>query len=181
MNPSRTSRTSRPPRPAPRTAAAPAAGWTSWLPWPLLTALAAGLGTWASADALRFYALLDKPAWAPPASLFGPVWTVLYLLMAVAAAWVARTPAPPRRAALAAFGLQLALNALWSWCFFAWHQGALAMAVLAVLWLLLLACAALFWRVQPLAAALMLPVIAWVAFAGVLNLAVWLRNPALLG
>lgn len=163
--------------------AAPGPGRMPWaaVVWPLAVAAAAALGAWGSQSAPVFYAQLDKPAWAPPAAVFGPVWGVLYLLMALAAFWVARRPEPARRTALAVFGAQLVANALWSWCFFAWHSGAGALAVLVLLWLLLLACVRLFWPIHPRAAALMAPVLAWVSFAGALNLAVWWRNPGLLG
>ena len=153
---------------------------TAWI-WPVLVALAALLGSLGSADAPAFYAQLDQPAWAPPASWFGPVWTLLYLLMAVAAWRAARSKAPGRPAALAFFAVQLAANALWSWCFFVWHSGAAAAAVLACNLVLLVACAALFGRLRRSAGIALWPAIAWVAFAGVLLVSVWLRNPALLG
>jgi len=165
-------------------AAVPSIGGLSFITWPLLTALAATVGALGSRGAPAFYALLDKPAWAPPAGVFGPVWTVLYALMALASAQVAlaaREPeAPLREPALVVFALQLAANALWSWSFFAWHSGAWALAVLLVDLLLLLATALLFGRVRRSAGWLMAPALAWVGFAGALNLSVWLRNPTVL-
>ncbi len=143
---------------------------------------AAGIGGIASAQAPEFYAQLAKPAWAPPASLFGPVWTLLYLLMAVAAWLVWRAfDSPARRPGLTVFVLQLAMNALWSWTFFAWHQGAWALANIALLWLLIVATIVLFWRARPLAAALLVPYLLWVSFASALTLAAWRMNPQLLG
>ena len=91
----------------------------------LVSYAAAALGAWASANAPTFYAQLAQPTWAPPASLFGPVWSALFTLMGIAAWLVWRAPGP-RATALVLFGVQLAFNALWSWLFFAWRLGAAA-------------------------------------------------------
>jgi len=145
------------------------------------TFAAAAAGGAASANAPEFYARLAKPAWAPPAWLFGPAWTVLFILMAVAAWLVARAAAHPgRRRALALFAVQLVFNALWSWLFFAWQRGALALAEVVLLEVLIVATMVAFWRVRPLAGALLVPYALWVAFATVLTAAVWRMNPSLL-
>jgi len=151
------------------------------LGWAIVTFLAAALGARASISAADFYASLTLPAWAPPASVFGPVWTVLYALMALAAwlvwrqgGWRAAAPA------LALYLLQLALNVLWSWLFFGWKQGALAFADIALLLALIVATIVAFHRVRPAAAWLLLPYLAWVTFACALNYAVWQANPAVL-
>ncbi len=130
-------------------------------------------------DAASFYAQLDKPSWAPPAGVFGPVWTVLYALMGVSAWLVWRSPGP-KVTALALFGAQLAANALWSWLFFRWHRGALAAAEVLILLALILATMAFFWRSSGLAAALMVPYVLWVSFASALTWAVWRSNPGIL-
>src|SRR6476620_12760876 len=105
----------------------------------LLAAFAAGaVGAVASVDAASFYAQLSKPSWAPPASVFGPVWSALYALMGVAAWLVWRSPGA-KGLALGLFGAQLAANALWSWLFFAWHRGALAAVEVLVLLALIVA------------------------------------------
>ena len=150
--------------------------------WVSLTFVAAAAGTMASLHAAEFYATLVRPSWAPPAGVFGPVWTALYLAMAVAAwlVWRERGYAGARPA-LTLFIIQLACNALWSWLFFAWHRGALALADIVLLWLLVAATIIAFWRVRLLAAALLLPYLAWISFAAALNFTVWQRNPALLG
>ena len=109
--------------------------------WLALVAAAGALGAIASRDAASFYAALAKPAWAPPGWVFGPVWSTLYVLMGVAAwlVWRARPAAragrASRRRGLALFVAQLGLNALWTWLFFAWRQGAAALAEIALLWL----------------------------------------------
>ena len=133
----------------------------------------------ASVDAAAFYAQLSKPSWAPPASVFGPVWTALYGLMGLAAWLVWRSPGF-KGVALALFGAQLAANALWSWLFFAWHQGALAAVEILVLLALIVATVAAFWRTSGLAALLLVPYLAWVSFASVLTWSVWRSNPGLL-
>lgn len=161
---------------------APQRPWLGLLAWLALSVVVAALGGIASADAGAFYRQLELPRWAPPAWLFGPVWTVLYAAMAVAAWWVWRSPpTPARRAALVLYVAQLVPNALWSWLFFAWQQGALAMADIVLLWLLIVATIAAFWRVRRAAAVLLMPYLAWVSFASVLNFWLWRHNPSLLG
>jgi len=136
----------------------------------------------ASADAPTFYAALDRPGWAPPAWLFGPVWSALYLLMGIAA-WLVWRIGGWRAALipLTLFIVQLAFNALWSWLFFTWHSGLWSVIEIAVLWVLILITVVCFWRRHPLAGALLLPYLAWVSFASVLAWTLWQRNPSLLG
>jgi translocator protein len=149
--------------------------------WLVLTFIAAAIGAIASADASTFYSQLTRPPWAPPAWLFGPVWSVLYALMAVSAWWVWRARGfAANRGALVLFVAQLAGNALWSWLFFGWHRGALAFAEVLLLWCLIAATLGAFWRISGLAAALLVPYLAWVTFAAALTFAVWRLNPGLL-
>jgi benzodiazapine receptor len=152
-----------------------------FLGWALLTFAAAAVGAIASANAGEFYAELARPSWAPPAWLFGPVWSVLYALMAIAAwlVWRARGFAGAR-AALVLFVVQLAANALWSWLFFAWQRGALAFAEVLVLCGLVSATIVAFHRVSTVAALLLYPYLAWSAFASALTFAIWRLNPELL-
>lgn len=150
--------------------------------WVLFTFLCAAIGTFATSQAGTFYAQLDRPGWAPPAWLFGPAWTVLYALMAVAAWRVHRTAAERSvRPEMTLYVAQLALNALWSWLFFAWHDGPLAFAEIIVLWLAIAATMVGFGRRDRLARLLLLPYIAWVTFAAALCYSIWQRNPAILG
>lgn len=150
--------------------------------WLVLVFAASAAGAAASIQARPFYAELLQPAWAPPASVFGPVWSLLYALMAWAAWLVWREGGwRERRMPLVLFLLQLVANVAWSWLFFAWHQGALAFADIVLLWLLIAATLVAFWRVRPLAGALLLPYLAWVGFASALNYTLWRTNPALLG
>lgn len=150
--------------------------------WGGLTFLTAALGGLASARAAQFYDALQLPPWAPPASVFGPVWSVLYLLMGVAAWLVWRHRHIVRGSSgLALYGVALVPNALWSWLFFDWHRGLWALADIGVLWLLVALTIRAFWRVRPVFGMLMVPLWAWVSFAGALNAALWWTNPALLG
>lgn len=124
-----------------------------------------------------WYDQLDKPSFNPPSWVFGPVWTVLYVLIAVAAwlVWDRRAEAAVALP-LAAWGVQLVLNALWSWLFFGLERPGLAFAEILVLWLAILATVVLFWRLRPVAGALLIPYLAWVSFAAVLNGAIWRLN-----
>lgn len=150
--------------------------------WFGLTFLTSVLGGLASARAPQFYDALRLPQWAPPASVFGPVWSVLYVLMAMAAWLVWRHRHTVRDSSgLMLYAVALVPNALWSWLFFDWHLGLWAMVDIGVLWLLVALTVRAFWRVPPLFGALLMPLWAWVSFAGVLNAVVWWANPALLG
>ncbi len=152
------------------------------LAWLLVTFVAAAIGAYASIHAAQFYTHLALPAWAPSPAVFGPVWSVLYVLMAIAAwlVWRADIVRAPR-AALVLFLIQLALNALWSCLFFGAHRGLLAFAEIVLLWILIVATLIAFWRVRALAGALLIPYLLWASFASALNYAVWQLNPQALG
>lgn len=149
--------------------------------WILTSFVAAALGGLASANAGGFYLELARPAWAPPSWLFGPVWTALYILMGTAA-WLVWRKGGWRGSgtALKLFLVQLALNSLWTWLFFVWRLGALALVEIVVLWLLILLTIMAFRKVSPTAAWLLVPYLLWVGFATALTLALWLGNPLLL-
>lgn len=110
------------------------------------------------------------------------MWSVLYLLMGIAA-WLVWRERGFRgaRAALWLFVVQLGANALWTWLFFAWRRGALAFGEILLLWLLIAATIVAFWRVRKLAGALLVPYLAWVSFATALTWAVWRMNSGVLG
>jgi tryptophan-rich sensory protein len=156
--------------------------WISLALWILGCFAAGGIGAVASVRAVSFYAQLEKPRWAPPAAAFGPVWSVLYLLMAIAAwfVWRAQGWSGEARLALSLFVLQLALNALWTWLFFAFRKGGLAFAECIVLFVAVVATALLFTRIEPIAGLLMVPYLAWLGLAMALTHAVWRDNPTLL-
>jgi translocator protein len=149
--------------------------------WLVVSFSAASIGAVASLNAASFYGQLSRPRWAPPSWLFAPVWTLLYVLMAVAAWLVWRSHGfKASRKGLVLFLVQLAANALWTWLFFAWHQGAGAFSEILILWALIVATIASFRSVSVLAATLFVPYLAWVTFAAVLTLSVWQLNPGLL-
>jgi benzodiazapine receptor len=150
--------------------------------WLVVSFIAGGIGGAASIHASSFYARLARPEWAPPSFVFGPVWTVLYALMGIAAWLVWRIDGfRAARGAFSLFLIQLALNAIWSWLFFGWHRGALAFADIMLLWTAIIGTMVAFWRVRALAGALLVPYLLWVSFASVLNFAVWQLNPECLG
>ncbi len=152
------------------------------LGWLVVTFAASALGAQASISASTFYAELTQPAWAPPAWLFGPVWTMLFTLMAIAAWLVWRNGGfAAQRNALLMFFVQLVLNVMWSWLFFAWRLGGPAFVEVLLLWAAILVTIALFWRARPLAGLLLVPYLLWVSFAAALNFTLWRNNPALLG
>jgi translocator protein len=125
----------------------------------------------------EWYARLQKPSWNPPNWIFGPVWTALYTIMAIAA-WLVwkRGGFAAQRKALSLFLLQLFFNALWSPLFFGLHLPGLAFLDLLLLWLVLLGTVVAFWKARPLTGAMLLPYLGWVSFAGALNLALWRLN-----
>lgn len=147
----------------------------------LVGALAITFG--AASIASRFppsswYATLTKPAWNPPNWVFGPVWGILYILMAVAA-WLVWRQVGLIGAAipLAVYLLQLILNATWSWLFFGRHSLALAFLEILVLWLAIFWTMILFWRLNVISGVLLLPYLLWVSFASALNFTLWRLNP----
>ena len=150
--------------------------------WLAVSFAASAAGAIATTQAESFYGQLIQPSWAPPPWLFGPVWTVLYALMGIAA-WLTWRSGGFRanRPALSLFLGQLAVNGVWSWIFFAWQLGALAFADIVVLWVLIVATIIMFRRVRPLAGALLIPYLLWVSFAAALNYSLWQLNPGLLG
>lgn len=131
-----------------------------------------------SGPANPWFASLVKPDIYPPPQAFGIVWSVLYVMMGLALAIImSARGAPGRKAAIAAFAVQLALNLAWSPLFFGAHQITWALVLLAVLDIAVLVTLVLFWRVRPVAGALLLPYLAWVLFATVLNWQFLEANP----
>jgi tryptophan-rich sensory protein len=146
----------------------------------IVIALSAGaIGGFATVSSVAtWYPGLNKPAFNPPNAVFGPVWTVLYVLMALAAWRVWRAPAPDgrRRQALVLYGVQLVLNLAWSLIFFGLRRPDLALADIVALLAALIATTAAFWRIDRPAGLMLLPYIAWVAFASALNFEIWRLN-----
>ena len=139
---------------------------------------AGGLGAIATTPEIEgWYKTIEKPSWNPPDYVFGPVWTTLFVMMAIAA-WLVWKPEGFKAAALplTLFGVQLALNVAWSWIFFGMHQPGWAFAEIMVLWLAIVATTVAFFRCSKIAGWLMVPYLAWVSFASVLNFTIWRLN-----
>ncbi len=150
--------------------------------WVIICFTTSAIGAFASIQAQSFYGGLVQPTWAPPAWLFGPVWTTLYAMMAVAVWLVWRKGGfKANSSALILFLCQLILNGLWSWMFFAWHLGAGSFINILVLWTAILLTLILFWRAVKLAGILLIPYLLWVSFASALNYTMWQLNPNILG
>ena len=138
---------------------------------------AAGIGSLFTASSVGgWYLALAKPWWTPPNWIFGPVWSTIYAMMAVAAWLVWRRKAQETRLALALFAIQLALNVAWSGLFFALRLPGAAFAEILLLWLAIGATTLAFGRISTAAALLFVPYFAWVGFAAILNLAIWRLN-----
>ena len=142
----------------------------------LATMAVAAIGSIATQSGQDWYDTLQKPAFNPPGWVFSPVWTTLYVAMAVAAWLVYREGGPGSPIALGAWVTQLGLNLGWSWAFFGAENAALGLAEILVLLAAILITAGLFYRVKRLAALLMVPNAAWVAFATLLNFEIWRLN-----
>ncbi|MET9887345.1 TspO/MBR family protein [Streptomyces sp. NPDC006430] len=152
-------------------------GWGSLAAFLAVTYGVAAVGALVSRDAGAVYRSLQRPAWAPPAWLFGPVWTVLYATIAIAAWLVWRHPDRPRvRRALTWWSVQLALNLVWTPLFFGAREYGLALLDIALLLAALGVTLVRFYRLNRTAAFLLVPYLLWVAFATALNAAVWQLN-----
>jgi len=137
---------------------------------------AAGIGSLLTTQGLRpWYANLKKPSWTPPNWLFGPVWTILFIAMAIAA-WLVWWRVGLTAAPMQLFLLQLLLNVAWSALFFRLRSPGLAFAEIVMLWFAILATSIEFWRAVPAAGWLLLPYLIWVSYATALNYSIWRLN-----
>ncbi len=138
-----------------------------------------GLGAlFTSSKIATWYETLLKPTWTPPGWVFGPIWTTLYLLMAIAAAriWNVRGSSALVRGALVLYGLQLLLNLLWSILFFGLESPALGLLGIVLLWIVIVATIIVFWRIDTISGVLLLPYIVWVSIAMTLNYRIFVLN-----
>jgi translocator protein len=138
----------------------------------LVTAAAAALG--AQFMPGEWYVGLSKPAWTPPGWVFAPVWTTLYIMIAVAGWLIWRTGW--RSAAMAIWAISLVFNAAWSWLFFGRHAISVALVDIALMWLSIAAFIIVAWPRDRTASLLFMPYLAWVSLAAALNLSIYLLN-----
>ena len=139
---------------------------------------AGGLGAVATTSEIDgWYRTVAKPTWNPPDYVFGPVWTTLYVMMAIAV-WMVWRPAGfiAVKGPLLLFALQLALNVAWSWIFFGFHQPGWAFAEIVILWAAIAVTLRAFFQRSKLAGWLLVPYLVWVSFAAILNFAIWWLN-----
>ncbi|MBC7914151.1 MAG: tryptophan-rich sensory protein [Pyrinomonadaceae bacterium] len=142
---------------------------------PLITGGIAGIVT--SSNIKTWYAYLIKPEFNPPNWLFGPVWTILYILMGISLFIIWKQPANKQRnTAIKVFFVQLILNFAWSFIFFNYHQTGIALIEIFVLWLAILMMIVSFYRLNRWSAYIQFPYLAWVTFASVLNASIWYLN-----
>lgn len=153
--------------------------WKKIAPYVISIAIALGVGAlsaFLTKDKMQEYAALNQPPLAPPGWLFPVVWTILFVLMGIAAALVWKSDAPGRSDALVIYGTQLVVNFLWSIFYFNFNARLLAFFWLIFLLLLVILMTAKFAKISPTAAKLQIPYILWLLFAGYLNLATYLLN-----
>jgi tryptophan-rich sensory protein len=140
----------------------------------LVIAAAAFGGQWGAGS---WYRMLSKPSWTPPDRLFPIAWTLIYFMIAIAGWQIWETPGADTRLPLIVWGVQLLLNAFWSYIFFGRKQIGLALADIALLWLAIAAFIVLCWDINRAASWLFVPYLLWVSYAGALNAAILARNP----
>jgi translocator protein len=133
-------------------------------------ALGAIAGRFTAQAVPDWYASLNRPSFNPPNWIFGPVWTVLYILLGISLFLIwKQIPSKQRNNALWIFSLQMFLNFIWSFVFFYFHQIGLALIVIIGLWISIIFMLISFYKIKPLAAYLNMPYLLWVTFASVLN------------
>ena len=135
-------------------------------------------GLFTAGNVNGWYTTIRRPSWNPPNSVFGPVWTLLYVLMGVAIFLVIKDKPfdSIRKTAVIFFAIQLILNFCWSIIFFAKHQPGLAFGEIVILWIFILLTIFAFARINTTAAWLLVPYISWVSFAAILNFSIWQLN-----
>lgn len=144
----------------------------------ILPQIAGGLGAFFTISSVQsWYMTIAKPSFNPPSWVFGPTWTLLYVLMGIACFLIWKTDHPQRNKFLGLYGIQLVLNALWSPAFFGMESPALGLLVIVPLWVMILICILEFRKSSLLASKLMIPYLLWVSFASVLNFSIWWLNP----
>lgn len=135
----------------------------------LVCELAGAIGYFFTSSTTGWYAALAKPSFNPPSWVFGPVWTILYLLMGVSLYLVWNSDSKQKRNTIIVFGIQLFLNAIWSIIFFGFNNVFLAFVDIVLLWIFIIAAMFLFYRASRISSYILMPYLAWVSFAVLLN------------
>lgn len=150
-----------------------------WLALLILVGLPLGLGGMGGVVTAKaipgWYRELKKPSWNPPNWLFGPVWTALYICMGIAS-WLVWRSEGFGGSWVWIYGIQLFLNAIWSWVFFGLKRLDLALINIALLWIAIVICMVAFWQISMVAGLLFVPYLLWVSFASGLNFRIWALN-----
>lgn len=142
-----------------------------------LPQIAGGLGAFFTITSVQsWYQTINKPSFNPPSWIFGPMWTLLYVLMGIACYLIWKGEHPQKKQLLTLFFSQLFLNALWSPAFFGMESPILGLVVIVPMWALILVCIIQFRKASKLASGLMVPYLLWVSFATVLNFSIWWLN-----
>jgi len=151
--------------------------WLKLLISILVTGLAGFIGSFfTTSSVMTWYPSLIKPSFNPPAWVFGPVWSILYIMIGVSLFLVWTTNKVSKKKAYFVFGVQLVLNALWSIVFFGMQRPALAFLVIVLLWLSIIVNIIEFYKIKKSAGYILFPYLVWVSFAAVLNLFIWVLN-----
>ena len=143
----------------------------------ILPQLIGGVGALVTISSVgSWYQTIDKPFFTPPSWVFGPAWTILYLLMGIALFLIWKSDHPSKKTALWVFGIQLVLNGIWSPAFFGLESPILGLVVIVPLWILIVVCIKVFFPIHKTASYLMVPYLLWVSFATALNAGIWYLN-----
>lgn len=152
--------------------------WISFIVFIILCFIVEIIGSfWTKETVSTWYPTLTKPSWTPPNWVFGPVWSSLYIMIAIAGWLIYKAPHSHKRStALILYGSQLALNFIWSFLFFSLRSPILGLIDIILLLLFISLTIIKTWRVRPLASILLIPYLIWVMYATSLNIGIWLLN-----
>jgi translocator protein len=143
----------------------------------IIPQLVGGLGALVTVSSVEsWYQTIEKPSFTPPSWVFGPAWTTLYILMGIALFLLWKSNHPLKKQALWLFGIQLFLNGIWSPAFFGLESPILGLFIIIPLWIMIIVCIKVFFKINKAASYLMIPYLLWVSFATVLNASIWYLN-----
>lgn len=151
--------------------------WPKLLISIILPQVLGGLGALVTISSVgSWYQTIQKPSFNPPSWVFGPTWTLLYIMMGLALYLIWKSNHPFKNKALWVFAVQLSLNAIWSPAFFGLESPLLGLIVIVPLWIMILVCIRAFFPINKMASYLLVPYLLWVSFATILNASIWYLN-----